>query len=155
MSTPIDGQFVVVPDTGNEPPELPPEDSVQAFVHQKRLQLVKAIMVKGVPDDSESRRDLLTTLKDMDTSALARKKIAADSKGTAQSAAAAAIIARVLGQLSSSTKPEVASNVPFVTPTLGSDVPPPELIEGETATQLPQESYASFMSKFAEPDEPK
>jgi hypothetical protein len=134
-------------------PPLPSEDAIQAFVYHKRQQLIQAVLVKGIPDDDDSRKILLATLKDMDHAALSRQKIAADSQTNHQTAQAAAVIAKLLTQVPNNSKQAITVSQEFEVPTLGADLAAPKLLEGETATHIPQQSYKAFMQKFSSDEE--
>jgi hypothetical protein len=91
----------------------------------------------------------------MDSSANTRRRINADSKNAAQSAQAAATIARLFTTHPNLSK-RIESVVPaeeYTPPELGSDIPRPQLVEGETSTQVSQQSYDTFMAKFPTPGE--
>jgi hypothetical protein len=153
MSTPVE-----VLDQNDEPiiPDMPSDDSIQAYVHHHRVGLVKTLMKDGkMPEDKDSQQTLLAALKDMDSSANTRRRINADSKNAAQSAQAAATIARLFTTHPNLSK-RIESVVPaeeYTPPELGSDIPRPQLVEGETSTQVSQQSYDTFMAKFPTPGE--
>lgn len=136
-------------------PDMPSDDSVIAYVHHKRVGLVKTLMKDGqIPQDKESQVVMLAALKDMDHSALVRKRISADSRNAGAGAQAAAIIARLFTQHPHHAKRDVIEDSQeFTPPSLGSDIPRPALLEGETSTQVSQQSYDTFMAKFPDPGE--
>lgn len=152
-----EGNFEVVQETSNDTteevvPQIPSEDAIHAYVHHQRVKLVKH-MTKGnkFPEAPQEQAVFLAALKDMDNSAHARKRLQAESDTGNVTAGAAAIIANLLTAMGNNGK---KSNSPAVViarpaPKLGADVPPPTLLEGETATTLPQQSYATFMSMHA------
>lgn len=148
------GNFEVVPNEPEVPP-LPSEDNIHAFVHHRRMQLVKEMMKTDgrMPDDPKDRLVMLAALKDMDSSALNRKRLAVESSNGEITAGAAAVIAKLLTSVSNHSKRESAPAVARAAPKLGPEFPEPKLLEGETAVTLPQQSYDAFMSKFPRPGE--
>lgn len=94
---------------------------------------------------------MLAALKDMDGSALARKRLVVDANNGDITAGAAAAIAKLLTVLPNNGKRDLPIVPGRQIPKLGADIPPPELLDGETATTLPQQSYDTFMSKFPHP----
>jgi hypothetical protein len=150
MGTVTNGNFEVVddrplPPSDTEVPPLPSEDSILAFVHHERTKLVKDMCKQGMPQDPKDRVVLLAALKDMSTDALGRKKIQSDEKvGMGQ---ASALISKLLTATPNDAKQGIlpANSAP---PELGPEVPPPELVEGETDQHAPQQSYESFVAKF-------
>lgn len=129
--------------------EVSEEDRVLDFTQQKREAILEALMPKGVAQVADPKMLALTlqTLDGMDRSALGKKRIKVEEQGNATQEAAAGIIAQLL-QRTTSTKPfeviDVASRQARPAPMLGTDVPPPRLVEGETATVAPQQSFESF-----------
>lgn len=153
-----EGNFEVVqdppPKLSEEIPDLPSEDQIAAYVHHHRVGLVKHL-TKGnqMPADTKDQVVLLAALKDMDGSALARKRLQVDANNGEITAGATAVIAKLLTQLPNDSKRVIDPAVVRTIPRLGADIPPPELLDGETATTLPQQSYDTFMSKFSPPPE--
>lgn len=153
MDSVADGKFEVVDDRAAAQqaqdtgvPELPSEDSILAFVHHQRTKLVKEMCKDGkMPGDTKDRVVLLAALKDMSSDALGRKKIQSDEK--VGMSAASGLIAKLLTATPNDAKQGVTSPT-FQPPVLSSDVPPPELVEGETETNAPQQSYDAFVAKF-------
>lgn len=155
MDNTTQGNFEVVPDEPEVIPPLPSEDSIQAFVHHRRMQLVKEMLKNdgSMPDDAKDRLVMLSALKDMDSSALNRKRLAVESSNGEITAGAAAVIAKLLTSVSNDSKRDVVAVVARPAPKLGPEFPEPQLLEGETAVTLPQQSYDTFMSKFPRPGE--
>jgi hypothetical protein len=156
---PIAGHFTEVlpavkqaPLDVDEEHALPSEDSILGFVHNTRKRMVKQLTRQGIPEDRDQQAVLLATLKDMSHDAMGRKKIASEERGNANNAASAAIIAKLLTTMPTNVlqgaQPPAADYQP---PQLGAEIPRPTLVEGETATHIPQQSYATFMEKFPLP----
>ncbi|TXI11296.1 MAG: hypothetical protein E6Q68_06450 [Polynucleobacter sp.] len=62
-------------------PQLPDEESILAYVHDKRVRAVTQLTIKGdVPDFDSSKELLGKLLSDMDRVALTRMKMKADEK---------------------------------------------------------------------------
>lgn len=124
--------------------EVDREDAILNYTHGVRQQVVNHITNDGkkIPDDPKLMGALLTTLKDMDGSALGIKRIKSDDKkNAADSAAQQSLVAALL---------KTRAGMPTVLPgdtidvegkiistkpirELGSEVPPPDMVEGETS----------------------
>ena len=133
-----------------EKPTLEAEDDILAFTHQARKNIVGHLTKKGVPDDVEQQRILLSTLKDMDQSALGRKKIKVEEKQNDNQAAAASLISELLLAATNRRTHNVIDVTPNrEIPVLGSDVPPPVLVDGETSdVGSCQETFDSFTQRM-------
>lgn len=134
-------------------PQLPNEDEVLAFTHQQRLSMLGKVLKDGaVPEDPSMAKVAVSLLKDMDAMALGRKRIKADEKIADSQEAAAGLISRVL-TAAAATRPYQLRNPSDViarpAPQLGSEVPPPLLVEGETAVVSAPETYESFVARAA------
>jgi hypothetical protein len=131
---------------------LPDEDTVLAYTHHHRKGLVKTLTKQGIPEDRETQAMLLQTLKDMDVQALSRKKIKSDEKVGSQNAQQAkAIIAEILMRTPNSATVLDVTEVMAQPKQLTADVPAPVLVEGETATVAPHQTYDTFVAKFPRP----
>lgn len=153
MSETINGNFEVVPDEEvEEIPALPSDETIFAFVHHRRTQLVKALTKGGkMPQDTKDQMVLLSALKDMDGAAVSRKRLQIDAGGNDVARANAALVANILRHVNHNANQSTPAptGVQREIPKLGDEFPNPELLDGETATTLPQQSYATFMSKHA------
>lgn len=133
-------------------PVLPIEDEVLAFTHQQRLLMFRDVIKEGkVPEDPSMAKVAVSLLKDMDAAALGRKRIKVDEKIADTQSAAAGIIAHVLGA-AAKAKPyrlDATDVISRPAPELGAEVPPPRLVEGETAVVSSQDCYESFMARAA------
>lgn len=150
MTNVTQGNFEVVNDEPEVIPPLPPDDSIQAFVHHKRVQLVKEMLTPEgkMPQDPKDRVVMLAALKDMDSSALNRQRLAIENKQADAQGATHSLIAKLLTAMPNKMSRSDVEATPREAPKLGADFPTPELLEGETATTLPQQDYATFMSKY-------
>lgn len=127
---------------------LESEDQILAFTHTKRKQIVSLLLKDNkLPDDVDQQRLVLTTLKDMDSAALTRKRIKVDEKANDNTAEAASLIARVLERVSPSKTHTAKSDVSSEPPVLGKEVADPVLVQDETATALAQGNYENFMAE--------
>lgn len=144
------GNFEVVQEEPEVIPPLPSEDSIHAYVHHRRVQLVKEMMTADgrMPQDPKDRVVMLAALKDMDGSALARKRLAVESKSADAQAGTHALIAKLLTAMPNKMSRSDVEAAPREAPKLGAEFAAPEILEGETATTLPQQDYATFMSKY-------
>ena len=132
-------------------PVLESEDDILAYTHRQRKEIVKAIVKDGkVPvDDSKQLGALIQTLDGMSRDALTRKRIGVEEKSAQSQEANTAIMAQLL-QSVTSQKPfqrDVTDVTPRAAPALPDSVPPPQTVEGETATAAPQLSYDTFVQQ--------
>ncbi|BDD79567.1 hypothetical protein [Burkholderia phage FLC9] len=89
-------------------------------------------------------------LDGMDRQALGKMKIRVEEQQTQNQEGMAANIAELLRQMGSGGSNFQASvPVPRDVPALGSDVPDPDLVEGEVATNPAQQDFDSFHAQFA------
>jgi hypothetical protein len=126
------------------------EDQVLNFTQRKRQQIVTQMMgAEGEKLKDLERGDkmvLLQALDGMDRSALGKKRLKTDEKTAASAQAAAALIAQVL------TAPGInhagRGDAPRAAiPTLPTDIPDPQLVPGEIATDAPQMDVDTFMAQ--------
>jgi hypothetical protein len=131
-------------------PELENEDAILAYTHNLRKSIVTELMPQGkFPGDNSDRNAVITMLKDMDASAMGRKRIKVEEKANNNQEAASALIAKML-QMAGGQKPFQAEHpIKDITPPqLGSEVPEPELVEGETDTISAPENVDTFMKRM-------
>ena len=141
---------MTTPQPNASPPPAMNEDEVLDYTHQKRVEIVNALTEKGVPkDDPKVLGALLQTLDGMDRSALGKKRIKVEEKANATQEQASGIIAQLLQKVTSANPYEVQNAPARIAPTLPAAVPPPSLVEGETATVAPQQNYDSFVAQGA------
>ena len=132
--------------------ELPDEDSVLAFTHHHRKEMVGHLYKNNqLPVEPDDRKLLLSTLKDMDASALGRKRIKVEEQANNNQEQAAGMIAQLLQRATLNNNRPFQSDVPMkdiVPPQLGNEVPDPILVEGETDTIAVQGSVEEFMGRM-------
>lgn len=143
---------------------LPPvlsEDQVLDYTQRMRRTVVDKLTKNGteLPQDIDETRMVLQTLDGMDRNALGRKKIRVEEQANQNVAGMTGLVAEMLRssrdvsfyQKGGATNPGVTR----VAPELGSEVPEPVLVEGETAQSPLQMSFEAFQSQFkpAEADE--
>lgn len=127
-------------------PESLSEDQVLAYTQHKRKAIVQELTKTGaVPEDNSSRNMLLQALDGMDRAALTSKRIKSEEKNGGM-AGAASLVAALLTQVTGKklTSDIIDPNRP--TPLLGQDVPPPQLVPGETEINPRQLDYDTFMA---------
>lgn len=125
------------------------EDQVLAYTQSKRKAIVQELTQKGaVPDDNSSRNMLLQALDGMDRAALTSKRIKAEEKSGAAMAGAAGMVAQLLTKVTgkSLANLDLEDAVERAAPALGADVPPPQLVPGETEVNPAQLDYDSFIA---------
>lgn len=152
------GNFEVVDDNRqDEYAPMPSDDQIQAYVHNKRVQLVKEMMNDDgtMPQDAKDRLVMLSALKDIDGSAQARKRLRVEEEAASDGGVVNTILAKVLNAMPNISKRDIEPVASRQAPKLGAEFASPEILEGETATTLPQQSYDTFMSKFPRPGETK
>lgn len=133
-------------------PVLEDEDTILAQTHAVRKQVVGLLFKDGqLPVEPDDRKLLMSTLKDMDASALGRKRIKVDEKANNNQEAAAGLIAQLLQQAQGTRPYQAAIPVERDIPMLGDDIPVPTLVEGETSTNYIQETVGMFRQRMQEP----
>jgi len=134
-------------------PALVEEDQILAQTHAVRVAMVGELFKNNqLPLEPDDRKLLLSTLKDMDASALGRKRIKVEEKANNNQEAAAGIIAQLLQQASGTRHRQAEAPVEREIPMLGSDIPDPVLVDGETSTAYIQENVEMFRSRMTEPE---
>jgi len=128
------------------PPEIPTDDHIFAYTHHQRKRIIKSLTKRGIPEDHEYQKVLLTTLKDMDASALGRKRIKMEEKGNAIQENAAALISQILSKTQNMSPYQTSNPVAKPAPTLPQTIPDPVLVDGETAIVGTQQSIESFLT---------
>lgn len=130
-------------------PVLPDEDTILAQTHHVRTIIVNELMPTGkLPADPDDRKLLLSTLKDMDSSSLGRKRIKVEEKANATQEQAAGVIAQLLQAAAGKRLSQADVPVEREIPMLGNDIPDPSMIDGETSTAYIQESVDSFRARM-------
>lgn len=126
---------------------LKEEDEILAYTHNIRERVVSSLIQKGIPEDYAAISLLNSTLKDMDQSALTRKRIKSDEKVVDRGAQAAEVFAQLLmnGNIRGLYKTDVIEN--RVIPTLGNEIPDVVLVPGETDIGVGNDTYENFMAK--------
>lgn len=111
-----------------------------------------------VPDDPKIQSTLLKALDGVDKNALGIKRIKVEDKAAESNAAVAGMIAELYKEVghrerNNTTATEVPTD--YKPPALGADIPPPPILEGQTAVGVAQDSYESFMGDIggASPNE--
>jgi hypothetical protein len=131
------------------------DDEILAHSHELRKRIVKTITKDGtqIPvEDPRQMAALLQTLDGMDRQALGNKRIKVDEKANQTQEQAAGMIAQLLQKVTSQ-KPfeldvlDVEAREVRAAPQLPADVPPPRLVEGETATVALQQDYDTFVAQ--------
>ena len=116
------------------------------FTRSVRKRIVSTLTEKDIPKDPDELRLLLTTLTDLDRSSLGRMKIKSDDKNTSDSINAQAAIATLLMKVDPTRVASIGRTERSI-PTLGNDVSPPDLIDGETSIGTQTGTYEDFASK--------
>jgi hypothetical protein len=131
-----------------EPEELSPEEQVLAYTQGKRKKLVEVMTENNtMPADKGDRMVLLAALSDMDKVSLTKMKIKSEDKNAILAGKSSQAIAELLSkvvpkQFQHKAIPE------SVFPVLSDDLPPIELVDGETTLGTQSGNYESFNKKF-------
>lgn len=132
-------------------PVLVTEDQVLEYTKQKRVMIVEKIFAgPQLPEDPALIKAGLTALSDMSRDALGKKRLDIETKigdAATQQAAAAKTIAEVLRRSRDNNFFEDVEVTTKTFPTLGNEVPPPELVKDELNMHPGQLTYNTFMSE--------
>lgn len=129
------------------------EDQVLAYTQGKRKFIVDTLLKDNkIPGDRAELTLLVQSLDGMDRAALTNKRIKADEKASEATAGSAAAIAKLLTELGGRQKnfhnDDVTDLTPREAPVLGSHIPDPVLVPGETDVSSPQLDFESFTARF-------
>lgn len=130
---------------------LPSEDLVLAQAHQIRQKVIDELMPNGkIPKDDKQIKMLMEITRDMEHTAISRKRIKVDDDTNNVEAQRNALALAILEQSSkrrSQRRQESVAAQNSTVPQLPSSIPPPTLVEGETSVGWVQEDHASFMKR--------
>lgn len=139
-------------------PELPDEDSILAFTHNARLEVLSKMMTgsngqRSLPEDPADRKTIVSVLKDMDAQSLGRKRIKVEEKLNNNQEQAAGLISAILNATAGHSAFRIQQRVPRAAPVLPDNIPNPILVEGETETATSGMNYEEFVITMTPPDE--
>lgn len=123
------------------------EDTILNYTHTKRKIIVESLLGKGVPDDPAVVKVALAALDGMSRDAIGRKRIKVEEKTNKNQESAAALIAQLLSSSQCNGIFKSAESISRATPKLGTDIPAPVLVKGETSTIPLDITYDSFVSE--------
>lgn len=125
-----------------------PEDEVLDYTQKVRRGVVKDLLKNGmVPGDNSDRTLLMNMLDGLDRQAVNLKRIKAEEKAATGMSEATALVAQLLkeaGRTRLDTGDVVDAEVRVV-PSLGDDIPRPDLVPGEMEISPRQTNYEEFM----------
>lgn len=135
---------------------LPPamdEDQVLDYTQQQRRFVIDKLTGNGahLPDDTKDVNLILGALDGMDRNALGRKRIRVEEQANKTGSAMTGLVAEMLKRSKDVAFFQQGATNPGVTrvaPELGSDVPEPELVEGELSQSPLQMTFEAFQSQF-------
>lgn len=137
------------------PAEPMSDDQALQYTQGLRKQIIGTLTKGGTQlpvADKNQMAIILQAADGLDRAALGNKRIKVEEQANKTQEEAAGIIGQLL-QTVTSQKPfeaiDVESRPVREAPALPADVPPPTLVDGETATTAPQQDYASFMDAHA------
>ena len=110
-------------------------------------------MAKGVPNDLDTVKVLLTALKDMDGQTLSKKRIKLEEKVNDNQAQAAALIAKILGTTGRTNNTDDFIDADVIIPSLPDSIPSPVLVPGEIDLIQKTLTYEEFINKFISSDD--
>lgn len=128
------------------------EDADLEYVRAKRTELIN-ISMKAISEEVDPKYIglALSALADMDRASLGRKKIKVEEKATNNQEGAAAIICELLKR-ASGTNPFMVTDLNQAPrreiPTLGTEVPSPILVPGETGTDIVYDTCDDFRKRL-------
>lgn len=132
-------------------PALNTDEASLDYTQGIRRQLVEVLVKKT--DNLQDPKIIGTIgslLDGMDRQALGKMKIRVEEQQNMNQEGMAANVAEILKQMGSKGHNfQAPEPVPREVPVLGSEVPDPVLIEGETATIATQQDYDTFHAQFA------
>jgi hypothetical protein len=130
------------------------EDQVLAYTQSKRRKIVDKLTDAGkIPDDKTEASLLISALDGMDRAALTQKRIKSDEKSAQGMAGAASVIAKLLTQVGSNNKSNHISD-DITPPTIGKEVPDPQLVPGEAEFTPGQMDFDTFTATFQNTSNP-
>lgn len=123
---------------------LEPEEVTFAFTQAKRREIVAGLMENGqLPKDQKDVALVLSTLKDMDSQAIGRKRIKVEEKNNDVQAGAAVLIAKVLSEthgMQMMPRNIIRESLPELP-----ELPEIEVVPGEMDQNPGQLDFDSFM----------
>jgi len=122
------------------------DDDILDYVQGKRKEIVQGLLPEQITSSTDPKNVSLAlqALDGMSRDALGKKRLQAEKENADASGAASAIIAQMLRQATGLKPFETDGTTPRAPVELGSDVPRPELVAGETDTVAPQSNYDEF-----------
>lgn len=148
--------FPDAPPVGTIHPPMPAvivresDDDILARSHELRKRIVCTLTKDGtqIPvADPRQMQVLVQALDGMDRQALGNKRIKLEEQVNKTQEEAAGLIGALLQRVTSQKPFEAIDVIAREAPTLPASVPPPRLVEGETATAAPQQDYDSFVAQ--------
>lgn len=126
------------------------DEAILDYTQQVRKQIVGQLVKSN---DNLADPKIVTTigslLDGMDRQALGKMRIKVEEKQALNQEGMAANVAEILKQMGTGHSFQAPEPVARTIPVLGSDVPDPVLVEGEVATNPPQQDFDSFHAQFA------
>lgn len=118
------------------------------FVRTTRYKVVDKLLTNGqVPNDLESQDMLLKALKDMSKDAISNKRIKSEEKIATGNNANIQLAAAILSQLKVANREELPDYT-ITPPVLGHELPKPDLVPGETTTDIASENFNTFTGRM-------
>jgi hypothetical protein len=130
-----------------------PEDEVLDYTQRVRRTVVTELTKGGIPGDNNDRALLVQALDGLDRQAMGVKRIKADEKSASGLSEASALVAQLLREAGRSRQNhDVIDVVVREAPTLGADVPRPQLVPGELDIAPRQMNYDEFAAGRPQPN---
>lgn len=131
------------------------DDQALAYTQGLRKQIISTLTKGGTQlpvADRAQMQIILQAADGLDRAALGNKRIKVEEQANKTQEQAAGVIAELLQKVTSHKPFEVIdaeARVVREVPMLPAEVPPPRLVEGETATVAPQQDYETFTSQHS------
>lgn len=137
-------------------PALEEEDSIFAYTNERRKHIVTTLMKEDMAlKDPAYAKIVLQALDGLDKVALGRKRIKVDEKINTNQEMAAGLIARLLNSTAGSKLYETTMfDINRKPPTLGTEIPNPILVEGETSVNALAITFETFIAGRSNEDYP-
>lgn len=129
------------------------DDEVLDLTLDRRQWMYNQLTENGtkLPQDVAQQKLVMQLLDGMDKAALGKKRLKLEEKTVDAQSAAAGVMASILA-LTAAQRPFTIENPTQIreAPVLGSEVPDPVLVEGETSTVTPVVDFDTFMTKTSQ-----
>ena len=125
------------------------DDQLLAITQNHRLEFLKTLLLDNqYPDDTKEQTILLTTLADIDRTALGNKRIGAKEKQSATDRLVAETIHQLIHKLDDMNPFESTETARSLNP---NTLPDPKPVPGEMEQGIPKDNYDDFIKRIENP----